>query len=237
MRPLNRLNPTQVREAYRSFETADSYAEKHRRTAFKRLAARWEAHLVQRALADAGARGPVLDSPCGTGRFLPVLTKIGSTTALDASDAMVSRSRQELGDLAGAVHFLKAAFPHLPFQRDAFGSAVCLRYLHHLHTDVDLLAALTELRRVTRGPVVVSLFLSGNLQSIRRRRKDLARGQARRFILKRNRLHWLAGSAGFEVSRCRSIFPGVSALHVVTLLPGKEDTTSDRSCPVSSRAP
>lgn len=218
MLSLNRIDPDQVREAYRNTRAAEEYARKHRRTWLRRLASRRESHLVVRALSEAGARGPLLDSPCGTGRFLPVLSALGPAAAVDASVPMLTRAR-------GAFHgnticFLNAALPRLPFQDRVFGATVCLRFLHHLHDDEDRLASLAELRRVCEGPIVISLFLSGNYQALRRRRKDRTRGESRRFILDRPHLDALAARAGLEVLRSRSLLPGVSALHVVSLRPG-----------------
>jgi len=128
---------------------------------------------------------------------------------------MLARAREAVpGD---TVCFLNAALPRLPFRERVFGATVCLRFLHHLHDDADRLASLAELKRVTSGPIVISLFLSGNYQAARRRRKDRTRGESRRFILDRAHLEGLAARAGLEVLRSRSLFPGVSALHVVSL--------------------
>jgi len=164
----------------------------------------------------------VLDAPCGTGRFLPVAASLGRVVGLDASAEMVAEARtggpgSAIGDRD--VAFVLACYPHLPFESNAFGAIVCSRFLHHLASERDLLAALAELARVTRGPVVASLFLTGNAQAVARRLKDRARGTARRFVLPFARLRRLAGAAGLRVTRRRSLVPGLSALHVVTLTP------------------
>jgi len=216
------VDPDQVRDAYRDPAAARRYAQKHRRTWLRRVMARREARLIHRALEGAGARPPVLDAPCGTGRFLPVVGSVGPVVGMDASAEMIAVARNGGSGSATAgrdAAFVLAAYPHLPFGSASFGAVVCSRYLHHLAGDQDLLAALVELARVTRGPIVASLFLTGNVQAVVRRAKDRARGVARRFVLAPARLRRLAGAAGLRVTRRRSLVPGLSALHVITLTP------------------
>lgn len=216
------IDPDQVRDAYRDPAAARRYAHKHRRTWLRRVMARREERLIRRALEGAGARPPVLDAPCGTGRFLPVVGSVGRVVGMDASAEMIAEARSvDPGSATGSrdAAFVLAAYPHLPFGSESFGAIVCSRYLHHLATDRDLLAALVELARVSRGPIVASLFLTGNVQALGRRAKDRARGVARRFVFAPARLRRLAGAAGLRVTRRRSLVPGLSALHVVTLMP------------------
>jgi SAM-dependent methyltransferase len=219
---VKRIAPDQVRDAYRDPAAALHYARKHRRTRLRRVMARREERLVQGALRAAGACPPVLDAPCGTGRFLPVTRRLGRVVAMDASAEMVTVARSAgpgSGTEDAVVQFALGAYPDLPFASNAFGAVVCSRFLHHLGSDQDLLAALGELARVSHGPIVTSLFLTGNVQAVVRRFKDRSRGVARRFVCPPSRLRRLAAAVGLRVNRRRSLVPGLSALHVVTFTP------------------
>jgi SAM-dependent methyltransferase len=211
-RVMKKIRPDEVIDAYRAPETAAAYRDKYGRSPLRRLAARAEERLVRRALERAGVTGPILDAPCGTGRFLPVVARHGAPFAADASPDMLALARRARPDAA----FTVAAYPHLPFADGAFPAVACLRFLHHVAGD-DLISALGELARVSRGPIVASLFLTGNLQAARRARRDAERGMRRRFLIDRVDLAAAAGAAGLRVAAVRGLLPGISALHVVTL--------------------
>lgn len=217
---MRKICPREVIEAYRAPETAAAYRDKYARSRLRRLAARAEERLVARALHRAGGTGPVLDAPCGTGRFLSIVAGRGAPVAADASPDMLAIARRDRPEAT----FVVAAYPHLPFVDDAFAAVACLRFLHHVD-GADLVRALAELGRVARGPIIASLFLTGNLQAMRRSRRDRRRGTRRRFLFTRRGLRAAATEAGLRVARIRSLCPGISALHVVTLIPVRDCRT------------
>jgi SAM-dependent methyltransferase len=115
--------------------------------------------------------GPQLDVPCGAGRLFSSLATKGRVVGLDASEAMLHEARAAPGHAALA---LGDAFA-LPFRDGAFAGAACVRLLHHLDAG-DRRCVLAELRRVTRGPFVVSYYDAATFQAWKARRKRAAKG-------------------------------------------------------------
>jgi ubiquinone/menaquinone biosynthesis C-methylase UbiE len=125
---------------------------------------RCERRALEHAL-DAIPRGSsVLDLPCGTGRLTGILLERGyRVTGADSSPNMVARARSLWRESAQEVAFevqdaLKTTYPD-----GAFDAVVCNRLFHHFLEASTRRAALAELKRVSRGAIVVSFF---NLASI-----------------------------------------------------------------------
>lgn len=89
---------------------------------------------------------PVLNVGAGAGSYEP---SDRTVVAVEPSPAML-RQRP-----AGSAVAIRGVADALPFAGDAFAGAMALLTIHHWP---DPLAGLRELRRVTRGPVVVFTF-------------------------------------------------------------------------------
>lgn len=101
------------------------------------------------ALAIAGALGPaetVLNVGAGTGSYEPVGRRV---TAVEPSREMI---RQRAADAAPAI---QASAEELPFDDNSFDAAMAVLTVHHW---TDKGRGLREMRRVTRGPVVLLTF-------------------------------------------------------------------------------
>lgn len=71
--------------------------------------------------------GPVLDVPCGTGRFTPLyLSRDIPFVGLDISEDMLTQARAKGGDY---IHGSLFTLPRLPFETH---TAICIRLLHLL---------------------------------------------------------------------------------------------------------
>ena len=132
--------------------------ERRERRAFERLLV----HL------DPGLQ---LDVPCGAGRLGASLASKGRVIGLDASEPMLRESRAAPGYAALAMGDAFA----LPFADGAFAGAACVRLLHHLRAE-DRRRVLAELRRVTRGPFVVSFYDAATFQAWKAKRKRAEKG-------------------------------------------------------------
>ena len=79
-----------------TFNHALKYHDKHRNTLSHRLSNWREQRMAAWALALAGDPATVLDLPCGTGRFWPLLACKEDRTILaaDNSEAMLSVARE-----------------------------------------------------------------------------------------------------------------------------------------------
>jgi len=104
--------------------------------------------------------GPWLDAPCGAGRLSEALP--AAAVLVDRDPAMVAAVELPLPRACASVHAL-------PFADRSFAGALCMRLLQHIATPVERIDILRELRRVTRGPIVVSFFDACSLQHLRRR--------------------------------------------------------------------
>src|SRR5262249_54908721 len=160
------------------------------------LSSRRERALLDRALRDAGAAGEALDVPCAAGRMVPViLGRARRVVAADVSVAMVEVAREALAApiAGGRVEAVRADAEALPLGDRPFDVAVCWRRLHHLTERAARVRVLSELRRVSRGAVVVTFSDAGTIRA----RLQRLRGRSRRTVaLAREALSAEAADAG-----------------------------------------
>ena len=120
------------------------------------------------------AGGKVLDLPCGTGRMTRTLVERGyDVTSADASPAMLTRAkdlyaayRAERGAAAPHVDFSVRDVLATGFANDEFDGISCIRLFHHFSEADTRRRALAELRRICRGPIIVTFLNSFALDRI-----------------------------------------------------------------------
>ncbi|MHC4958443.1 MAG: class I SAM-dependent methyltransferase [Planctomycetota bacterium] len=162
---------------YGSPEVAANYRRKHSGSWLRRLAHGREQKLLNRLLQRVSPIDSVLDCPCGTGRFLPLLeTHARRVYAGDVAHSMVALARDD-----GRALCLVGDVNALPLPDDAVDVVVCMRLLHHLADPADRVRALTGMRRVARRAVIVS-FADAETRRGRRassRRQAISEAQLR----------------------------------------------------------
>lgn len=115
---------------------------------------------LRRLIDRAGVRnGRWLDMPSGAGRLSDLLP--GTVVRADRDPTMLTVSTSSRPRVC-------ASGRALPFRDRTFDGALCMRLMHHIERPQERTAVLQELRRVTRGPVLVSFFDSRSLQHLRR---------------------------------------------------------------------
>ena len=108
----------------------------------------WERE--QAAVADMVTRGPVLDCPVGTGRFLGIYDAKGLyCVGVDASDEMLAAAKAKHPD----ADLRQGSILALPFADKAFGTVVCSRMLNWFEP-ADMARAMAEIRRAAHEVVV-----------------------------------------------------------------------------------
>ncbi|MGA1524317.1 MAG: class I SAM-dependent methyltransferase [Planctomycetota bacterium] len=194
------------------------YAERYRDARFRTGSGprtdRRERRAIQKLLRGiTPAAGPWLDVPCGAGRLSDLLP--GPVVQVDRDKAMV-RAVED-----GAAVRICASAHALPFADGTFAGALCMRLFQHLPHSDERVRVLSELRRVTRGPIVLSFFHAASFQHARRvvsrrlRRKPVSGRSAvtlRRFFAEVER-------AGLRPVRCAPLLPFLSDQWVVLVEP------------------
>jgi ubiquinone/menaquinone biosynthesis C-methylase UbiE len=110
----------------------------------------------------------VLDLPCGAGRLLPSLVAAGyQVFAADSSAHMLERAKELVGKngLKNAVEFGVENVLDTSFADNTFDAVLCNRLFHHFFESEVRVTALRELRRICRGPIVISFFCSQSISS------------------------------------------------------------------------
>jgi ubiquinone/menaquinone biosynthesis C-methylase UbiE len=162
----------------------------------------------------------VLDLPCGTGRLTRLLVEQGfRVTAADVSEAMLANARV---NIAARRPPMGETWPHVDFElRDVmqtgyaegqFDAIVCNRLFHHFTESGTRRRALRELRRISRGPVIISFFNSFALDAVYRRLRDRVRGRTRqdRIPIPYTTFHAELLAAGFRIQRKIAVRWGIS---------------------------
>lgn len=144
---------------------------------------RREKRCIISALANVPHGAHILDLPCGNGRFLPLLKKLGyRITAADSSGYMVRKVRhyvepfrEDCVDKMDNFHIVNIFDIH--FEDDCFDAVVCNRLFHHFNEPEVRRQALKGLRRICSGPIVVSFFCKFAIDAITSRLSDMVRGK------------------------------------------------------------
>ncbi|MHC4941853.1 MAG: class I SAM-dependent methyltransferase [Planctomycetota bacterium] len=187
------------------------------------MVSRREAGIVARLLGTPPEGAILLDVPCGAGRHAARLGEAGwQVIAADSSPEMIRYGlvKQDLEEGACLV----ASIDRLPLADQGVEACTCIRFLHHLHGEEERLAVLSELRRIARGPVVVSIWTGFNLQSLRRSvKRALGRRPSARREINLARFNSELARTGFAVKRIQYLFRYISETVYLLIRPGAPD--------------
>jgi len=132
-----------------------------------------------------GARGPVLELGCGTGRIALPLGRAGvALVGIDRSDSMLARARRRLAraHLDGRVRLIRGDIRHLPFPASSFATVLApYGVLQSLLRERDLAATLASVHDVLEPGGTFGLELVADLPAWEEyRRRVSLRGWRRR---------------------------------------------------------
>jgi ubiquinone/menaquinone biosynthesis C-methylase UbiE len=171
-----------ARERFSRKSLAETYPTEYS----KRWRDRREEACILACLKSIPSGGRVLDLPCGTGRLTRKLIELGyHVTAADVSEAMLYRARegyreyQRQHSKAPAVQFEIRDVLATGYKSDEFDGVSCIRLFHHFADSETRQQALRELRRISRGPIVVTFLNSFALDRITYWLKGVIRRQKR----------------------------------------------------------
>ncbi|MEQ8859051.1 MAG: class I SAM-dependent methyltransferase [Pseudomonadales bacterium] len=202
---------------------AVGYAEKYLRNQNRDARSRWrtglERRALRRSLALAGYPQSILDLPCGTGRFWPTLAAHcdGELVAADIDPAMLAVAEREWpAELTGRFRTLTSSGLDIDAPDDLVDTVVSMRFLHHLARPEDRRRALTEMSRVARRTVIVSLWTDRSLSAWwqhGKSRRNLCKrtpGYGPRVCVPAGLFEWEAGQCGLDVIGHRDVLPGIA---------------------------
>lgn len=186
-----------------------------------------EKRAILRALRYVPEGARVLDLPCGTGRGARLLLQNGfSVIAADISTPMVEQARRNLrvfrnltpGEMP-EVSFMELDAAAIDLPDDTVDAVFCNRLFHHFTEPGTRLCALAELRRVSRGPVIVSFFNAFACDAVYRglRNRLLGRRPADRIPVPMSRFQAEVEASGFQVREKIAVRWGVSPLCFVVV--------------------
>lgn len=157
-------------------EHAEYYFHKHDSGFLRRLSTWRDRQITRKALKLAGNPKSVLDIPCGTGRFWGVLAEQADREihVCDNSQDMINAGLKfRAPEIVKRIQssFQGSAF-NLPVEDNFVENIFCIRLIHHMGEASDRLVLLKELRRVSSSTVIISLWVDGNLQGWKRKKKE-----------------------------------------------------------------
>ncbi len=169
---------------------AKNYYHKHN-TGFWRSLSTWrERQIARKALKLAGNPKTVLDVPCGTGRFWDVLSEMPDRVihACDNSQDMINVGlKLREPDVVKRIQSFQGSAFDLSVEDEFVESVFCIRLIHHMGEESDRLNLIQELKRVTSDTIIISLWVDGNYQAMRRKKKEAKRnkkGYQNRFMIR-----------------------------------------------------
>jgi SAM-dependent methyltransferase len=172
-----------ARERFSRKSLADKYPSEYGRSWRDRR----EKACVEKCIAAIPAGSRVLDLPCGTGRLTRMLIARGhQVTGADVSEAMLAHAREnyrayqrEHKGNAPDVQFEVRDVLATGFNANQFDGITCIRLFHHFDESDTRRRALAELRRICRGPIIVTFLNSFALDRFSSWAKDRMRGRKR----------------------------------------------------------
>jgi len=129
---------------------------------------RLEKRAIKKALRGVVPGSKILDMPCGTGRFSRLLqTGKNEVVHADISLEMLDFARKRTDSPQRDLRYVRCEAENLPFREGVFGSVLCFRFLPHLPVE-SRKRALTELARVSQGPLVIDYRFKYAFRSLSR---------------------------------------------------------------------
>jgi SAM-dependent methyltransferase len=160
---------------YASASDAEKYRDRRfARSQHGRKVDAAERRIVEQTLMGLRINGPILDAPCGTGRFLPTFAVFSrEIVGVDVSAEMLRLARQAAAEAGWPVRCLQADVRRLPFDAGHFELVFAMRLMHRIRGREERLTVLRELARVSRQRVLFSFYNRRSWRSWR----DILRGR------------------------------------------------------------
>lgn len=199
------MSRTKVDQRWQAESVAKSYDAERFSGLLGGIFHRLQCRSVMRCLQGLPSDALILDLPCGTGRFHPMLTKQGfQIIGCDVSEAMLARAGHR-PDRGESTRFLLGNAQGIPLRAESVDCVLSVRFAMHLACE-ERVKILREFARVTRGSVVVEYGYDSRWHRLRRGVRGLflkALGRKRLYpdSTPKDRIMAEADQAGLKVCR------------------------------------
>jgi SAM-dependent methyltransferase len=203
--------------AQAKFDSAEMAATYRRKFVGSRKDRR-EKQCIRGALAGVPKGSRILDLPCGTGRITTFLLDEGFRVhASDFSPHMLEQARDACA--GRELETSQQDVMKTTFADGEFDAVVCNRLFHHFTEAETRRRALRELRRISRGPIVLSFFSAFALSAVKFRVVNALRGvtPTDRVPIRLRELEADVAASGLAVDRVLAVRWGVSPQTYVRL--------------------
>lgn len=190
---------------YGSIEQVEKYAAKRYRHWDQRWISNREQKMVTRLMEKHDLGGKIIDVPCGYGRFHDILSKYGTVYGADLNHFSVEYYNQKVSNDPPAI---EASADNLPFEDNEFNGVFCFRLLQHMHEPEERVAILKELKRVSSGWIIASLYLSNPAHRLHR---AIVKMPSKITQLTPKQLNKEVEAAGLKMHSIKSVVPGLHA--------------------------
>lgn len=200
-----------AKEAYNHGASREEY-EKSR---FSGLLGRYRYAREQNAVASLVDRLPqgltILDCPCGTGRWWPMLSRRAEKiVAMDISPGMLDFARKEERSLGIEIEVRQGDAEKLDLADDSVDYTFSFALTKHLPIPLQY-KVLAEFARVSRKGVICSFGIFSHLTYEFWRRRSLVES----YPTFKEELFWMAHAAGLKVEEMRKCTTPIGVEHVV----------------------
>ena len=186
-------------QQYQDLSEAAEYNAEYKQKLFKRMSTAREYRLLRRLLSSQGRQQTLLDVPAGGGRLSAQMAEFTDLLIeADIARGQVLYGRKH-GRVATRQVWMTASAFHLPFRDNSVDGIVCCRLCHHLPTNAERVALVTELLRVARRFVLMTFFDYRSFKNLLRRARRPFDGQPPKMTMRLEEVEALARQGGAKL--------------------------------------
>jgi hypothetical protein len=151
-----------------SQEDADNYVDGRFNTSSRmRRLGETELEFARKLMALVGPEATIADIPCGSGRFLPILSGARELLMIDRSEKMLNAARKQ-NSIPEHVTLSLGDATDLSVADGSVDLAFCMRLFQHFEGSEMRQTVLRELVRISRRYVALSFYCTGSWRYWRR---------------------------------------------------------------------
>jgi len=192
---MDRRDDYSARTSYDDPDVVEPYEALRFGGALGRYRWRREQAAVRRMIDKLPTDVSILDCPCGTGRWWPLLSRRAREIhGVDIAPTMLAEASQRAAKATVPIALTRAEVENLPFADASYDYSFCFALTKHLPRRVQY-RAVEELARVSSRGVICTFGVLGHISYEFWRRRKLTES----YPLVAEELDWIADAAGLVV--------------------------------------